>query len=351
MAIPSKGADHMGTTPSPGARKRSSASLIDVARLAGVSAQTASRVANDSPSVKPETRERVIKAMQELGYHPSFAGRSLRLSRYQAVGLAMSNIISSGNVRRLSGILDAAAAQGYAVTLVQPQEDATGEISDIARRMASLPVDAMIYNLNRTYLIDDFLAFKPDPSLRCVAIASIEHPSLACIDADQAACARTIAKHLLSHGHHHMRMVGGPVNSIAARQREEAWLVFLKEEGLPTAEPVRGDWSAESGYEAGLRIAEDPAVTAVFAANDNMAAGVIEALRDKGRRVPDDVSVVGVDNSLSQSIAKPQLTSYAFDDCTVGKLAFEAAVRPENTPSLTLVPGRLVERSSVRDIR
>ncbi|MBR3385575.1 MAG: substrate-binding domain-containing protein [Atopobiaceae bacterium] len=308
-------------------------------------------MANDSPSVRPETRERVIRAMRELGYHPSFAGRSLRLNRYQAVGLAMSNIVSMGNVRRLSGILDAAASHGYAITLVQPQEGPTSGIADIERRMASLPVDAMIYNLNRTYHVDDFLAFEPESSLRCVAIASIEHPLLACIDADQADCARTIAEHLIARGHRHMRMVSGPRSSIAAVQRNETWLDTLAGRGLPAIEPIEGDWSADSGYEAGIKIAQDPGVTAVFAANDNMAMGVIAALRDRGLHVPEDVSVVGTDDSLTESVARLGLTSYAFDDHAVGELAFEAAVSPEGAATFSLVPGRLVERASVRDIR
>lgn len=335
---------------SPGPR-RAKVSLADVARRAGVSTQTVSRVVNNSSAVRPQTRERVLEAIRQLGYRPSFAGRTLRLSRYQAVGLALSNAVSTGNVNRLGGIMEAASSRGYAITLVQAAGDAPEEIAAIGRRMASLPVDAMIYNLNRTYLVDSFLAFEPLPHLRCIAFSSIAHPRLACIDADQAHCARSLTEHLIVRGHRSIAMVAGPADSIASCQREQAWRTTLEEHGLERREPLRGDWSATSGYEAGLRLAHDPELSAVFAANDEMAMGVIAALRDAGRAVPHEVSVVGADDSLTRSVPKLELTSYAFADREIGRLAFEAAVDDEHGVGLTLVPGELVERSSVRDLR
>lgn len=339
--------DRASSSPNP---RQPKVSLADVARLAGVSTQTVSRVANDSPAVRPETRERVLDAMRRSGYSPSFAGRSLKLNRYQAVGLAMSNVVSTGNVKRLGGIMEAAAQRGYAITLVQATDDAPEQIEEIERRMAALPVDAMIYNLNRRSLVDGFLAFVPQPRLRCVAFSSIAHPHLACIDADQAHCARSLTELLLARGHRSIRMVTGPEDSIAACQREQAWRETMVERGLDPSEPVRGDWSATSGYEAGSVIADDPSTTAVLVANDDMAMGVIEALRDHGRHVPHDVSVVGADDSLKWSVAKLELTSYAFDEREIGRLAFETAVGDAQGPALMLVPGTVVERSSVRDI-
>lgn len=326
------------------------ASLSDVARRAGVSAQTASRVAHGSEKVRQQTRERVQAAMNELGYRPSFAGRSLRGQRYRAVGLVMPNVAKTGNTKRLDGILNAAEEAGYAVTLIKPDGERPYSFSDVATRMATLPVDAMIVNVNRCYMVEEFLAFEAPPYLRCVAISSVPHPSCPYVDADQLACSEAIVAHLVERGHRAIRLVGGPTESIAAAQREQGFQEAMARRGLSAPETLRGDWSAGSGYEAGLRIADLRDCSAVYAANDEMALGVLEALRDCGLRVPQDVSLVGVDDGLSGALPGRTFTSVGFDDDRIGRLAFHAAVDERATYG-ELVPGKLVDRGSVVDLR
>ncbi|GAA3877906.1 hypothetical protein GCM10023084_33540 [Streptomyces lacrimifluminis] len=120
-------------------------------------------------------------------------------------------------------------------------------------------------------------------------------------------------RHLIDLGHTEIRHVSGPGQWWASRDRAFGWRSALTEAGLPVAEPVEGDWSCASGYEAGLRLAADEAMTAIFVANDDMAIGLVRALHERGRRVPDEVSVVGMDDIPTARFQQPALTTVAQD--------------------------------------
>jgi len=327
-----------------------SVSLADVAKLAGVSAQTVSRVANGSDAVRPETRERVLAAMSELGYRPSFAARSLRAGSYRSVGLAMSgNMSATGRRIQLEGVATAAAQRGYAMTLIQlSDEDST--LGEATRRMSSLPVDGQILYLGSNP--DDFSTFEPPPALPTVIISTRHHPHCATINNDQMGCSVSIVDYFIRKGHREIRFVGGPRDSYANVSRLKGWEQALRTRGLRVVEPFHGDWTADSGYEIGMRLVQDKACTAIFASNDAIAVGVIYALRDAGLRVPEDVSVMGTDDSLSGLIPHLELTSYRFNGMQVGSLAFDLATNPPEgkEPPHILVPGMIVERSTVAQI-
>ena len=154
-----------------------------------------------------------------------------------------------------------------------------------------------------------------------------------------------------------MRFVAGPENSISSRFREAGWRDTLGRAHVDAAPMLRGDWSADSGYAMGERIAAEVLAggsqtpTAVLAANDQMALGVIAALENAGLSVPDDVSVVGIDDALEGLVPHNRLTTLRFDLRGVGKLAFEAAIGESSSIEAIHVPSTLVERSTVRDIR
>lgn len=329
---------------------RSGASLADVAKLAGVSAQTVSRVANGSDAVRQKTRERVLAAMDELGYRPSFAARSLRAGRYRSVGLAMSgNLSATGRRNQFEGVTTAASNHDYAVTLLHLAD--SSDYGEASRRMATLPVDGAILSLSVTP--DDFDDFEASPGLPVVIIGDREQPHCPTVGSDQVACSRAIVEHLVSHGHREIRFVAGPRESLSNRGRLEGWRRGMERHGLRTVEPLVGDWTADSGYELGAQLARDGACTAVYASNDAMAVGVILALRDRGVRVPEDVSVVGVDDSYRGMLPRLDLTTYRFDDARVGAVAFDLATRPPaagGEQPHVLVSGALVERGSVADL-
>lgn len=199
----------------------------------------------------------------------------------------------------------------------------------------------------------DFEKFKPNSGLNTVLLTMYAHPYCTTVDSDQYGCSTLVMDYLFTHGHRNIRFVAGPDYSVDSIFREKGWRDALLSKGLPLTEPLRGDWTADSGYEAGVQLAKDPELTAVYAANDQMALGAITALQDAGRRIPEDVSVVGVDDSLAETIAHVGLTTVRFNLIERGKSAFEHALlgsSPNYEVCQIRIPGTLIERTSVADI-
>ena len=202
-------------------RIKRTVTVKDVVRLAGVSDQTVSRTVHDSPSVRPETKERVRAAMRELGYCPSFAARSLRRGRYQTIGIAMYDIASTGNLDRLDGFVIAAERNGYAVTLVRMTDEHPLTLAQASERMATLPVDGMVYALNRD--VSDFESYRPRPEFSTVIITMREHPHCSTVDNDQEDCSHQVVDYLLKRGHRTVHFISGPTHSLSGMARERGW--------------------------------------------------------------------------------------------------------------------------------
>lgn len=332
-----------------GASRGRAVSMIDVARLAGVSQQTVSRVANDMPNVSEATRKRVRQAMDQLGFRVNYAGRSLRDGKYHSVGFCVNDITEFGNLTMLDGITTAARERDYAVTLVEMSKDREFSLDEASRMMSALPIDGVIFGMSR--LAPDFEDFRPLPSLPTVIVTMCEHPFCTTVDSDQYHCACMLMDHLLSFGHREIRYVGGPASSIDEQFRQAGWRDSLERKGFRVVEPQHGDWSASSGYQIACDMLEtDSGFTAVFAENDQMANGVVCALRDHGLRVPEDVSVVGVDDSLAEYVPNSRLTTVRFDTLKRGSAAFEHAVgtgRSAERVAAIRIPGELIDRGSV----
>lgn len=326
------------------------ASIKDVARLAGVSEQTVSRVAHNSDSVRPATKERVQAAMRELGYRPNFAGRSLRQGEFRTVGVVMLNMQGAGNIDRLEGFAEAADTHGYAITIAQLNEKPY-TLNAAAQRMLSLPVDGMIVCMNR--MTADFGTFEPPAGLKCVLISQLEHPICSTVDGDQRACSKMVVNYLLERGHKTVHFISSPERSLSGMQRELGWREAMEEAGIEPPVLIRGDWTAKSGYEAGLAFAADPTCTAIYASNDNMAYGCIKGLEAAGKRVPEDVSVVGVDDALGDIVPDLELTTVRFDNKRVGAWAVEKIAginAPYNKKEHELIKPVLIERKTVRSL-
>ena len=330
-----------------------SASAAEVAERAGVSRQTVSRVVNGLSNVTPKTRERVLAAMEELGFRPNFAGAALRGGSYRSIGLCMYDITRAGNLATLEGIMAAARERDFAVTMIEMGGDEPFSLADASRRMVERPIDGMIINMNR--LAPDFEEFRPQPGVRTVILSMYAHPRCTTVDSDQYGSGELVVKYLLGRGHTQIRFVAGPKGSVASGFREAGWRDTLERAGVAAAPELRGDWNADSGYEAGVRVAEEvraggsDAPTAVFAANDQMALGVIAALEDAGLSVPEDVSVVGIDDALQGVVPHNRLTTVRFDLSKNGRLAFEAAVGKRGPVEAIRLPSTLVERATVAD--
>lgn len=321
-------------------------SMSDVAAAAGVSQQTVSRVANGAPNVSAKTRERVLAVMRELGFRPNYAGRSLRGGKYRAIGLCVYDITKIGNLTMLDGILAAARERGRAISMIEMPEDEAFSLAEASRRMAALPVDGMIIGMSR--MAPDFEEFVPQPGMSTVIVTMFAHPRCTTVDSDHYGCSHLVMNHLFENGHEQIRFVAGPDHSIDSQFREAGWRDALAGRGLTPTEPLRGDWSADSGYEIGAQLAQDPTATAIYVANDQMAMGVIAALRDAGRRVPEDISVVGIDDSLVGTIPHVDLTTVRFDLRERGRAVFEHAMHsPDRIPYTVRVPGVLIKRKTV----
>ncbi len=323
-------------------------SMADVARLAGVSAQTVSRVANGHSAVVDSTRKQVLAAMQELGYRPNSAARALKRGEFRTFGIILFTLSTTGNSRTVEAIATHAARAGYAITLIPVAVPTQDGVLGAFTRLGELAVDGIIV-IMEVHLLDAADLTLP-PNVPVVVVDSDAGHLYPVVDTDQADGARQATRHLLELGHRTVHHVAGPVESFAAGRRLQAWSETLREAGA-TAPPVRrGDWSAESGYHAGLSLAQDPECTAVFAANDQMALGVLRALHEAGRAVPGEVSVVGFDDLPDSPAFHPPLTTVHQDFAEMGRRCVDRLLRQlrrePGRPGTDLVPTRLVLRDS-----
>ncbi|WLQ68361.1 LacI family DNA-binding transcriptional regulator [Streptomyces sp. NBC_01201] len=326
---------------------RKEASMADVARLAGVSSQTVSRVSNGHPIVSEDTRERVLAAMKDLNYRPNSAARALKSGKFRTLGVILFTLATTGNVRTLEAISASAADEGYAITLLPVATPTSTGVRGAVTLLGEQVVDGIIV-IMEVRLLDAAISLPPHTHV--VVADSDAGDRYSVVDTDQSGGAEAAVQHLLDLGHRTVVHVAGPPESFAAQRRAHAWRHTLERAGRPVPPPVDGDWSAASGYSAGLTLAADPACTAIFAANDQMALGVLRALHETGRRVPEDVSVVGFDDIADSASFLPPLTTVHQDFAEIGRLCVDGVlrqIREETTErGTTLVPTRLVVRGS-----
>ncbi|WP_329491607.1 LacI family DNA-binding transcriptional regulator [Kitasatospora sp. NBC_01246] len=345
--------DHSVTPGSTTRGKQRPPSQADVAALAGVSSQTVSRVANHRPNVEPETRDRVLSAMRMLGYQRNSAARALTLGRFHVLGVVTFDIAAQGNARTLAAISRAAQAAGYSVNVVCAEAQTEDAVQQAVRQLTDQAVDGLIVIEAQ---ILDRRGFDISSGVPVVVADGDPERCFPSVDTDQAAGAIAATRHLLDLGHRTVWHIGGPQDSYAARRRAAAWHSTLKEAGAPVPPLALGDWTAASGYELGRELAARPEVTAVFAANDHMALGLSLALREAGRRVPEDVSVVGFDDVPESAYFAPPLTTVRQDFEEVGRqcvaLLLDRIDPPggqrAGTEPVSVTPHLLVRSSSTR---
>ncbi|MDQ0683588.1 MULTISPECIES: LacI family DNA-binding transcriptional regulator [Streptomyces] len=324
-------------------------SMADVARHAGVAPQTVSRVSNGHTNVDPATRQRVVESMQALGYRPNGAARALKSGRFNTIGVITFTLRTFGNTRTLDAIAKEAALAKYAVTLIPVPDPTMGRLSGAYDRLSEAAVDGVIL-VFEAHLLDD-AEFSLPPGVPMVVVDSDTGPGYTVVDTDQAQGARQATEHLLELGHRQVWHIAGPPTSFSAAHRVESWRRTLEEAGAVPPPVLYGDWTTRSGYLHGLTLGRRPEVTAIFAANDHMALGVMRALHELGRRIPEDVSVVGFDDMEETQAFWPPLTTVRQDFAAVGRLSLQKLLTKigRTGPDLvdkTLVPTRLIVRAS-----
>ncbi|MEV1080222.1 LacI family DNA-binding transcriptional regulator [Streptomyces sp. NPDC050211] len=324
--------------------------MDDVARLAGVSKQTVSRVLNDNPAVRPETREAVRAAMRALGYRPSRSARSLASGRTRMLGVISFDAARYGPASILTAINTAAQEAGYLVSSIALDTADPHTVVQAVDRLSAEGADGVI-------------AIAPQEWVgRALADARLDSPLVVLendlggggtplVTANSRIGARDATEHLLSLGHPTVFHIAGPTGWTSADLRVAGWQATLEAAGAEVHAPLTGDWSAESGYDLGRRLAHRSDVTAVFASNDQMALGVLHALHEAGRAVPEDVSVVGYDDIPEAAHFLPPLTTVRTDFAEIGtrslRLLLNRIDDPAEPPRVEpLVPVELVVRRS-----
>ncbi|MFJ8716366.1 LacI family DNA-binding transcriptional regulator [Streptomyces violaceus] len=323
--------------------------MADVARLSGVSKQTVSRVLNDHPAVRPETREAVLDAMRTLGYRPSRSARSLASGRTRMLGVISFDAARYGPASILTAINTAAQEAGYLVSSIALDTADRSTVVEAVNRLSAEGADGVIAIAPQQW-VGRALA-ETDLGTPLVVLESALDASTPLVTGDSRTGARKATEHLLGLGHATVWHIAGPTGWTSADHRLASWQATLQAAGADVPAPLVGDWGADSGYELGRRLARRPEVTAVFASNDQMALGLLHALHESGRSVPGEVSVVGYDDIPEAAHLLPPLTTVRTDFAEIGtrslRLLLDRIDGPGERPRLdTLVPVDLVVRAS-----
>ena len=327
---------------------RTQPTMADVASLAGVSHQTVSRVLNDSPSVSPKTRGRVLEAISTLGYRRNLAARTLATGNSRILGVLVSSTTLSGPSSALLAIEQTARANGYWVSMASLQNRGAEEVRDVVSHFIDQGVDGVIAVIQTQQAVDATL--QACGGMPTVLVTSGEVPADRCrVDIDQAGGTHQAMTLLKGLGHSRIAHVAGPSGDLHAEVRAAAWKDSLPPEVQDRSLKVEGDWSSGSGYRAAMSLlaANDPP-TAIFAANDRMAFGVLRALNDRGMKVPSQMSVVGFDDIEGSDCSIPPLTTVRQNHQDLGRAAMELLLEAmQGLPARSQkIPAQLVVRSS-----
>ncbi|HEX5728084.1 LacI family DNA-binding transcriptional regulator [Microbacterium sp.] len=281
----------------------------EVARAAGVSTQTVSRVLNERAGIRAETRQRVLDAMAALDYRMNNAARALGTSRTRTIGIIASDASMYGPAVGILALEAAARAAGRWVTAAYADAGDAASVVDAARHLSAQGVDGIVVVAPHARTLSAV-----DSAGVGVPVVALHGPGAAELQRDAA---RIAVAHLVGEGHSRIAHLAGPEDWIEAVARAEGFASAASEQGLRTAGLWRGDWTAASGLAAAAEIAaavrRAHGPTAVFVANDQMALGLIAGLADAGLSVPDDVSVVGVDDNPDAAYYRPALTTVRLD--------------------------------------
>ncbi|EHK88528.1 LacI family DNA-binding transcriptional regulator [Saccharomonospora azurea] len=326
--------------------------MADVARLAGVSQQTVSRVLNHHPSVSPGTRTRVLAAIEELGYRPNSAARALASKRTKVIGVVGFDASLYGPASTLAGLEQAAHSAGYFVSVASMRAPDGDAVQQALRRLTSQSVEGVVVIAPQRATVDALADAPADLPLVVVEGGDGNGRPVVCVD--QVAGARLATRHLLDQGAPTVWHVAGPDGWLEAQNRITGWREELRDAGAEAPEPLRGDWSPASGYSAGQLLAERSDVRAVFVANDQMALGVLRAFHEHGVSVPDDVLVAGFDDVPESAYFTPPLTTVRQDFDAVGRRSIDLLLELIDTAAenasgrtTTVAPELVVRQSSV----
>ncbi len=333
--------------------------LQDVARLAGVSTKTVSRVVNDQGEISESTRQRVQAAIEQLGYRPNITARNLVSGRSDTLAVMASGLEYYGPSHTLVGIEQQSYDLGYSLLLsLLPRPDDTN-VNPVLDTFIARRVDGIIWAVpeigdNRAWIKSDWLKHLPP----IVFLSMGPQPELPVVAVDNRSGAALATQHLLDQGRRRIGLISGPLAWWEARERYAGWQDTLLRAGVPVSPSlvVNGDWTAASG-EQGMRklLEQQPDIDAVFACNDQMALGALGVAHQSGRCIPRDLAIVGFDNIPESAYFWPPLTTVYQQLTEVGRIAVQVlhklieSKRQDGDgiePAATLLAPELVIRAS-----
>jgi DNA-binding LacI/PurR family transcriptional regulator len=326
------------------------ATLNDVAARCGVSYQTVSRVVNNSPLVTEKTRAIVLKAITELDYRPNLAARRLATSRSSVIGMVGTKMTYYGPMQVMVSVEETARRKGYNLMFVGVERPNKAQLSTAINDLCEHQVDGFVFGVRLGRNLDSVR--KLCRGAPFVTLEAEPADGLPTVVVDQQYGVQLATRHLVDLGHLQIAHIAGPPGWSASKERRKGWAQTLAGADLEPGLCVDGDWSPESGYAALTQLLDFGArrFTAIVAANDHMALGAIRALRTKGIRVPEDISVVGYDDLPESGFFEPPLTTVHHDFARQGEQSVEVLLRMINRepaePLLQLLRPELVVRES-----
>jgi DNA-binding LacI/PurR family transcriptional regulator len=314
------------------------ATITDVAKLAGVSHQTVSRVLNAEGTVRASTQARVEDAIRQLGYRPSAAARALATRKTGTIGLISTGSALYGPSSIMLAFNEAARQAGFQVSIASMAVAERSAMLAAVDRLLRQDVEALVLIAADRSSLEAIQGVELGVPL--ITAESSGHTGLHSVSIDQFAGARMATAHLADLGHRRILHLAGPAGSLDAAERERGWRAELQERGLRATDPLVGDWLAGSGYRCGLQLAAAGGFSAIFSANDQMALGLLHAFTEAGISVPRQVSIVGFDDIPESEHFTPPLTTVRQDFGELGRrimVSLEAALagRKDSIPSRT----------------
>ena len=332
-------------------------SMADVAARAGVSYQTVSRVLNQPGIVRPETRDRVLAAIAETGYTPNRAARALKTTRSSQIGLLTDGSSLFGPSETVTAIETAAREAGYSVLLTTVGSgvaDPAAEPSPGSSLIGS-GVDGILVVAAHEGMQPVVAAAASTIPVLAVSAQSPASSDAAVVGVDQRLGARSVVEHLARTGVRSIAHLAGPSDWFDARARLDGFVEGLEGQGLDGVATAPGDWTPRSGYELTRELLASGPPQALFAANDMMAIGALHALHEQGLRVPEDIAVVGFDDTDCAAYLTPSLTTVSQPFAELGRLALHRLLElledPEDPGPPPPLSPRLVVRRSTRPER
>jgi LacI family transcriptional regulator len=326
----------------------------DVAQRAGVSQTAVSQILGDSENeinFRPETREKVLQAAKELGYVPSVAARALRTNRTMTIGVILGFITDELSLRITRGIQDVAQERGYGILIADTEQ--SGELEAQAlEQLRQREVDGLLFVDSWT---DPDTCLENDlypPMIFAQLRQSIEKQN--CVGLDNFRGGYEATRHLLDLGYRKVAHISGPEKWASAAERFKGYQKALADRDLPYDPSLVEfcDWEVSSGRDAtALLLDRHPDIDAIFASNDLMAAGSIQAAAQRGLRIPQDIALIGYDDRYLSEALLPPLTSYAIPLNQIGQKAASLLINRLLKKNATRIPstslaGQVIVRSS-----